>query len=223
MERIAPIMTTPAAVSRRVVVQASAWGAAAVSVAVAAPATAASAVPEGPGDLAVQLLDPSVDPATWAYIEDQPVYAFNSNTVRFRASAPAAMVITNNGPGAAVNPTGTLDAVMWNYDYDARSSSVNYTLLSSPAPEMTFSPQGRAARSWTWTYAGSLLPGQSVSVPLRYEVGSALGSIITAAFSQYRYNLFMSATVIDPITGDTNDTSEKVAYFDGTHSVEGEY
>ncbi|MFL0380070.1 hypothetical protein ACH0AG_09785 [Micrococcus luteus] len=223
MESIAPTTTASASVSRRAVIQTAPWGAAAVTVAVAAPAIAASSAPEGPADLSIQLLEPSVDPQTWAYIQDQPVYAFKSNTVRFRASAPAGMVLTNNGPGTAVNPTGTLDAVMWNYDYDARSSSVNYTLVSSSAPEVTFSPQGRAARSWTWTYAGSLLPGQSVTIPLRYEVGSALGSIITAAFSQYRYNLFMSATVVDSISGDANDTSEKVAYFPGTHNVEDEY
>lgn len=220
MENTSP--QTPAAPRRRTVLGASAWGAAAVAVATAAPASAASA-PVGTTDLAIELLDPTVDPTTWQYVEDQPVYTYGTDTVRFRAAAPAAMVLTNIGPNTAVNPTGTLDAVMWNHDYDAQSASVNYTLVGSTDPLALFSPSGRPARSWTWTYAGSIAPGQSVSIPLRYEVGSAVGGRMTGAFSQYRYNLFMSATVRDQVTGDANDLSEKDAYFDGTFNTVAEY
>ncbi|MDY6054848.1 hypothetical protein [Micrococcus sp.] len=213
---------TPAGPARRTVLGAAAWGGAAVSVAAAAPALAASTTP-GLADLSIEILDPTMDFATWQYVEDQPVYTYGTNTVRFMAAAPAAMVVTNNGPGAAVNPTGTLDTVMWNYDYDAQSTSLNYTLVSSTDPQVSFTPYRRPTRTWTWTYAGTLAPGESLTIPLRYEVGSALGQLMTGAFSQYRYNLFMSATVTDLVTGDTNDLSEKVGYFDGTHNLLPEY
>lgn len=208
---------------RRTVLTASAWSAGAVALAASAPAAAASTVPVGPTDLSVELLDPTMDSDTWAYVTDQPVYAFGStSTERFRASAPSAMVITNLGPNAAENPAGTLDTRMMNYDYDAASSALNYTLVDSPMPEAQFSPTGTAARSWTWTYLGTLAPGESVSIPLRYTVGSGLGSVLTAAFSQYRYNLFMSATVQDTVNQE-NNLSEKVGYFPGTFNSTPEF
>lgn len=210
--------------SRRAVLAASAWGVGSVAVATAAPAYAASATPpEGPTDLAIELLDPSVDPTTWAYITDVPVYSWNSTTVRLQASAPSAMTVTNLGPNTVVNPTGRLYTNMRDYDRDAQSSSVNYTIVDSTMPEVAFSPSGTAAREWDWQYLGEIAPGETVTIPLRYQVGSSIGTRLTAAFSQYRYNLFLSAEVDDQMGDPENNVSEKVGYFPGTHNITSEF
>ena len=98
--------------TRRAMLKGAAWGAPAVATTTAAPAAAASVLPDQPTDLAIDVVDPPVDMDTWQPEMTVPVYQQDLRTVAQMASLPPMVRVTNVGSVPAVNPVGTFEAAM---------------------------------------------------------------------------------------------------------------
>lgn len=197
---------------RRTVLKAGAWAAPAVLATAAIPAYAASFEEVPRTDLAIQIADPTVDWSTFEPVYDSPIYRGPTTTtnVAAYASFPNTMTITNVGTVPAVNPSGILLTDMHDVFTDATGSNQAGTYVNSSDPLTTFTYAGQTgwgSPSFTWTYAGTLLPGESIEIPLRYYVNFPFWNV--------QYELFLSATVIDEMGGDSDDNFEHMGTTQG--------
>ncbi|MDY6050845.1 MAG: hypothetical protein SPI83_00310 [Rothia sp. (in: high G+C Gram-positive bacteria)] len=205
-------MTSLLTPHRRTLLKASAWAAPAVLATSAIPAYAASFEEIPRTDLAIQIADPTVDWSTFEPVYDTPIYRGPTTTtnVAAYASFPNTMTITNVGSVPAVNPTGTLLSDMQDVFTDATGSNQAGTQVNSSDSRVTFTYAGSAgwgSPSFVWTFAGTLQPGESVDIPLRYY--------INWPFWNVQYELFLSATVIDEMDGDSDDNSDHMGTTQG--------
>ena len=197
---------------RRTVLKAGAWAAPAVVATSAIPAYAASFEETPRTDLAILLSDPTVDWSTFEPVYDSPIYRGPTTTtnVAAYASFPNTMTITNVGTVPAVNPSGTLLTDMNDVATDATGSNRAGTYVNSSDPLVTFAYAGQAgwgSPSFTWTYSGTLQPGESVEIPLRYYVNFPFWNV--------QYELFVAVTVIDEMDGDSDDNFEHMGVTQG--------
>lgn len=94
---------------------------------------------------------------------------------------------------------------------DATGSNQAGTYVNSSNPLVTFTytgPAGWGSPTFAWIYSGTLLPGESVDIPLRYYVNFP--------FWNYRYELFVAVTVVDEMDGDSDDNSKRMGVTQGT-------
>ena len=196
---------------RRTVLKAGAWAAPAVLATTAIPAYAASTPVSNLTDLAIELSDPTMDWSTFSPVFDTPIYrATNGTTAYGQGSLPQTMTITNVGSVPAVTPSGTLLTQMKDLTTNAVSSAIIGTQVNSTHPLVTFNYTGQGTPNgptYTWTYAGTLQPGESVEIPLRYYV--------TYPFANVDYELFVAVTVLDEMDGDYDDNMERMGTVDG--------
>lgn len=189
---------------RRTIVKAGLWSAPAVLATAAVPAYAASITPEGETDLAIELAQPLIDWDTFEPVKNIGIYVGKEGTTpQSYGSLPDSMTITNVGTVPAVNPSGTLLTQMKDIRSDYNSLANIGTQVNSVDPLVTFTYTGQAdpnGPTYTWTYAGTLAPGQSIIIPLRYYVEKPFWNV--------DYELFVAATVIDDNQGDYDDNSE---------------
>lgn len=189
---------------RRTIVKVGLWSAPAVLATAAVPAYAASITPEGETDLAIELAQPLIDWDTFEPVKNIGIYVGKEGTTpQSYGSLPDSMTITNVGTVPAVNPSGTLLTQMKDIRSDYNSLATIGTQVNSVDPLVTFAYTGQAdpnGPTYTWTYAGTLTPGQSITIPLRYYVEKPFWNV--------DYELFVAATVIDDKQGDYDDNSE---------------
>ena len=207
---------------RRTVLKAGAWAAPAVLATAAIPAYAASTPISNLTDLAIELGQPSMDWSAFEPIKDVPIYfgatgttIANPTSTLFNpkpsyGSLPKTMTITNVGTVPAVNPTGTLLTQMKDAGTDAVSSAIIGTQVNSTNPLIVFNYTGQGTPNgptYSWIYSGTLNPGESVEIPLRYYV--------TRPFANVDYELFVAVTVEDQMDGDYDDTMELMGTVNG--------
>lgn len=198
---------------RRTLLKAGAWAAPAVLATSAIPAYAASSPVSNLTDLAIELGQPNTDwSSTFEPIYDTPIYRGPTTTTNIAAYAsfPKTFTITNVGNVPAVAPSGTLLTQMKDVGTDAASSAIIGTQVNSTDPLVTFTYTGQASPNgptYIWNYAGTLQPGESVEIPLRYYV--------TFPFWNVRYELYLAATVMDEMDGDSDDNSEQMGVTQG--------
>ncbi|MBF0807263.1 hypothetical protein E4U03_01335 [Rothia nasimurium] len=189
---------------RRTIVKAGLWSAPAVLATTAVPAYAASALPEGDTDLAIELAQPLIDWDTFEPVKNVGIYVGKDGTTpQSYGSLPDSMTITNVGTVPAVNPSGILLTQMKDVRTDVNSLASIGTQVNSVNPLVTFAYTGQAnpnGPTYAWVYAGTLVPGASVTIPLRYYVEKPFWNV--------DYELFVAATVIDDNQGDYDDNSE---------------
>ena len=198
---------------RRTILKAGAWAAPTVLATTAVPAYAASFETSNLTDLAIELTDPSMDWSTFTPVYDTPIYRGPTTTssVAGRASFPKSMIITNVGSVPAVAPSGTLLTDMQDVRTDASGSNQAGTYVNSTDPLVTFtyaSSGGWGVPTFTWSYAGTLQPGESVEIPLRYYVNSPFWNV--------QYELLVAVTVLDEMDGDSDDNHEHMGVTQGT-------
>lgn len=196
---------------RRTLLKAGAWAAPAVLATAAVPAYAASLTEPQLTDLAIELSQPNIDWTTFEPVKDAPIYRNTDGTRAFsQGSLPQSMTITNVGSVPAVNPTGTLLTQMKDVGTDSPSAAIIGTQVNSTDPLTTFSYTGQGTPNgptYTWTYTGTLQPGESVEIPLRYYV--------TYPFANVAYELYVAVTVADETEGDWDDNMELMGTVDG--------
>ncbi|WP_237187156.1 hypothetical protein [Rothia nasimurium] len=197
---------------RRTVLKAGAWAAPTVLATTAVPAYAASFEASNLTDMAIELTDPSMDWSTFTPVYDTPIYRGPTTTssVAGRASFPKSMIITNVGSVPAVAPSGTLLTDMQDVVSDGTGSNLAGTYVNSTDPLVTFTFAGRerwGTPTFTWSYAGTLQPNESVEIPLRYYVNFPFWNV--------QYELFVAVTVIDEMDGDSDDNFEHMGVTQG--------
>lgn len=205
-------MTSSLTPHRRTLLKASAWAAPAVLATSAIPAYAASFEEIPRTDLAIELSEPSMDWSNFQAIKDVPIYLGATGTIIANptstffnpkpsyGSLPKTMTITNVGTIPAVNPTGTLLTQMKDVGSDFNSAAIIGTQVNSTDPLIVFNYTGQGTPNgptYSWIYSGTLNPGESVDIPLRYYV--------TRLFSNVDYELFVAVTVVDQMQGDYDD------------------
>lgn len=194
---------------RRTLLKASAWTAPAVLASTVIPAYAASSPVSKLTDLSIELSEPSIDWESFEPVKDVPIYRgatgttiANPTSTFFNpkpsyGSLPKTMTITNVGTIPAVNPTGTLLTQMKDTGSDANSAAIIGVQVNSTDPLMIFNYTGQGTPNgptYSWIYSGTLYPGESVEIPLRYYV--------TRPFANADFELFVAATVVDQTEGD---------------------
>ncbi|MFC0358973.1 hypothetical protein ACFFHC_04070 [Kytococcus schroeteri] len=218
--------------TRRVATCAALWSVPAVVATAAAPALAASV---SSANLAVTVEDPNFDWDTLEYALDDTIwknYEFfdqmkqpdpnRLTTVATRQAAlPPSITVTNVGPGDAVNPTGTVEFEMRDYGSDSAplGSDQLGAVTTNTAVTWVRTSTGRTARGtgqmYMYTYNGTLAPGQSFTMPLKYYS--------PRTFTNVTFNLMVKAVVSDAVENDirdefagyTDDHDEKVGYVVG--------
>ena len=213
---------TAHAPQRRTVLKAGAWAAPAVLATATIPAYAASTPVPELTDLAIELGQPSIDWETFKPVKDVPIYLGASGTRIANptssffnpkpsyGSLPKTMTITNVGAVPAVNPTGTLLTQMKDVGTDANSAAITGTQVNSTDPLIIFNYSGQGSPNgptYNWVYSGTLGPGESVEIPLRYYV--------TRPFANVDYELFVAVTVNDQMPGDYDDNMELMGTVNG--------
>lgn len=199
--------------TRRAMLKGAAWGAPAVVVATAAPAAAASVLPDQPTDLAIDVVDPPVDMDTWQPEMTVPVYQQDLRTVAQMASLPPMVRVTNVGSVPAMNPVGTFEAAMKDYASDYIPLGSNQVKLASGTPQATLTEiptpvfaKGEGSK-WNWSWSGTLQPSDVAEIPLKYWVRSP--------FANVTFELLVVAFVQDEQEGDWDDNSERLGQVPG--------
>ena len=180
---------------RRTVLKAGAWAAPAVLATSAIPAYAASFEETPRTDLAILLSDPTVDWSTFEPVYDSPIYRGPTTTTNVAAYASFPNTLLTDMNDVATDATGSNRAG---------------TYVNSSDPLVTFAYAGQAgwgSPSFTWTYSGTLQPGESVEIPLRYYVNFPFWNV--------QYELFVAVTVIDEMDGDSDDNFEHMGVTQG--------
>lgn len=200
-------MMTP--IQRRSVVKGAAWSLPAMVVSTSAPALAASG---GLTDLAIDVALPPTDPASGDYLLTSTLYKRDLTTTATKASLSTLVTITNVGPVAATNPTGTLDLQLVDYGTDvpvAGTEARKFHLVSLTAgvtlidiAPLTWPGSGR---NYSWTYNGTLQPGESLVISLQYWVESPFAHATPI-------QMLLSGFVQDATDGDYDDNSAKTNY-----------
>ncbi len=189
---------------RRTLLKAGAWAAPAILGTTAIPAYAASSSTSNLTDLAIELGQPNVDWSSFSPVYDTSIYRGTTGTTAYgQGSLPQTMTITNVGSVPAVTPSGTLLTQMKDIRSNTASAAAIGTQVNSTNPLVTFNYTGQGTPNgptYTWTYAGTLQPGESVEIPLRYYV--------TYPFANVDYELFVAVTVLDEMEGDYDDNME---------------
>ena len=198
-------------ISRRKVVGATAWAVPAVAVASAAPAIAASS-PTGLTDLAIDVALPPTDPASGDYVLSDSIYKSDRTTVATKASLSTTITVTNVGSVPANNPTGTIDLQLFNYGTDvpfisteARKFNIDVLtpgVVLTPIAPLTYPGSGN---NYQWSYVGTLNPGETLTLTLRYWVSSPFAHATAT-------QMLVSAMVNDQTQNDYDDNSAKTNY-----------
>lgn len=194
---------------RRTLVKAGAWSVPAVTVAAAAPAVAASVAPT---DLSIDVALPPTDLDTGNYVLTGAVYRSDLTTVAVRASLSPMVTVTNVGTTPAVTPTGTIDLQLYNYATDTPfvASEANKFALHSMNPKVIMSPLTPlsfpgAGRNYAFTYQGTLAPGESFTIPLKYWIQNPFAHATAT-------QMLVSAMVFDENDNDYDDNSAMTNY-----------
>lgn len=206
-------------IKRRTALQAGAWSAPLLLASAAVPAYAASSptssVPDQPylTDLAIEIADPPINWDTFAPVFSTPIYGGRtSNQSIGDGSLPTHFTVTNVGTKPARFPSGTLEMQMRDVGTDVPSAGgADGTKVISADSSATISLlSGKSANGgamFSWTYNGTLQPGQSVEIPFKYYVNYP--------FANVNYELFIAAIVMDEMQGDYDDNSERMGTVEG--------
>ncbi|MDY3048668.1 MAG: hypothetical protein SOR40_02695 [Rothia sp. (in: high G+C Gram-positive bacteria)] len=206
--------------SRRALLRAGAWSSPVLLASSPLPAYAASAPAEQ--NLALEFSQPNINWETFEPIRDVPIYrGATGSTLASKGgsffnpkasygSLPTHLIIRNEGSQPVSNPSGSLLSQMKDVASDSASAALIGTQVNSSDPQMIFTYTGQASPfgpSYDWTYQGVLGPGQTLEIPLRYYV--------TWPFANVDYELFLAATVLDPLGASQDNTSEIMGTVNG--------
>lgn len=166
----------------------------------------AVAAPHGTRALAVELGDPAADTDTWAPVMDTPVYRADLTSRRALACLPRALTVRNAGETSVSRPGGTLEVAMHDYAADVRppfgAHQLKVATRDSAFELVERGSDFRTGSAWSWTYAGVLVPGATVTMPLEYWVRTP--------FLNVQFQVFMTATVTDDRPGSPEKTSQRI-------------
>lgn len=197
---------------RRRLAGAMMWTVPAIAATSLIPAHAASTTTTG-GGLRMLLEDPPFNFDTFFPEQTVPVYRFaTGNHSRTRASLPPSVVVRNEGTAPVTDPTGLMTVTMRDYGSDYAPVGANQFKVTSPMAAMEFQEErtpigSREGSRFRVTYHGTVQPGQSVNVPLRYYVNPP--------FRNVTFNALVTVETTGPAGGATIFRDDRMGYVPG--------
>ncbi|OLT28507.1 hypothetical protein BJF82_03210 [Kytococcus sp. CUA-901] len=141
------------------------------------------------------------------------------------AALPPSITVTNVGTTPVDHPTGTAEFEMRDYgsDYSPLGSNQVGAVTTNTAVTWTRTSTGRSAREvgqmYSWVYNGTLAPGESVTMPLKYYSPWTFANVAFTLLVKATVSDTVEADVRDAFAGYTDDHDEKVGHVENYNTA----